>query len=110
MIAPGAAPIDGAYVRYAAEEQWAVVCIEATRRDATVVGENLGTVPAETNRALRRHRALGTWVLQFELPEDEHATVKQPPAGDLACIDTHDLPTFATWWHELAAAPRRASL
>jgi 4-alpha-glucanotransferase len=108
MMAPGAASGDGAYVRYAAEEQWAVVCIEAARHEATVVGENLGTVPAETNRALRRHRALGMWVLEFELPKEEDAIAQPPPAGDLACIDTHDLPTFATWWHDLAPAPRGA--
>jgi 4-alpha-glucanotransferase len=108
MIAPGASSGDGAYVRYAAEEQWAVVCIEAARHDATVVGENLGTVPAETHRALRRHRALGMWVLEFELPSDDDAIAHAPPARDLACIDTHDLPTFATWWHDLAPAPRGA--
>ncbi len=110
MIAPGVASGDGAYVRYAAEEQWAVVCIEAARHDATVVGENLGTVPAEANRALRRHRALGMWVTEFELRCEDDAVAQPPPAGDLACIDTHDLPTFATWWHDLAPVPRGALL
>jgi 4-alpha-glucanotransferase len=110
MIAPGASSGEGAYVRYAAEEQWAVVCVEAARHGATVVGENLGTVPAETNRAMRRHRALGMWVLEFDLPNDDDAIARPPPARDLACMDTHDLPTFATWWHDLAPAPRGALL
>jgi len=110
MIATGAAPGDGAYVRYEAEEQWAVLCIEAARHDATVIGENLGTVPPEANRALRRHRALGMWVVEFEVPSEEHGVVHPPPARDLACVDTHDLPTFAAWWHDLAPAPRGALL
>ena len=80
------------------------------RHDATVVGENLGTVPVETHRALRRHRALGMWVSEFELPSEKDAIAQPPPAGDLACVDTHDLPTFATWWHALAPAPRGALL
>ncbi len=110
MIAPGAASGEGAYVRYAAEEQWAVVCIEAAQHDATVVGENLGTVPVETNRSMRRHRALGMWVLEFDLPTEDGAVATPPAARDLGCIDTHDLPTFATWWQGLAPAPRRALL
>ncbi len=101
MIAPGMAPGDGAYVRYEAEEQWAVVCIEAARFDAVIIGENLGTVPPETDRAIRRHRALGMWVAQFEAPGDPPAT------GQLACLDTHDLPTFASWWNELDERTRR---
>jgi 4-alpha-glucanotransferase len=110
MIAPGAAPTDGAYVHYAAEEHWAVVCIAAERAGATIVGENLGTVPAETNRALRRHRALGMAVLEFELPDAEGAVAAPPGSGKIACIETHDLPTFATWWRDLAPAPRGALL
>ncbi len=106
MIAPGASARDGAYVHYAAEEQWAVACIAAARRDATIIGENLGTVPPDTDRALDRHHALGMWVAEFEVPDDADADVRPPPAGELACIATHDLPTFATWWRDLADTPR----
>jgi 4-alpha-glucanotransferase len=108
MIAPGADPKDGAYVHYAAEEQWAVACIACARHDATLVGENLGTVPAETDKTIRRHRALGMWLAQFELPDASDADVTAPSSGQLACLDTHDLPTFAAWWQNLADAPRAA--
>jgi 4-alpha-glucanotransferase len=112
VIAPGASPTEGAYVRYAAEEQWAVVCIEAARANAAVVGEDLGTVPAEATRALRRHRALGTWVLQFETPAGDPPAerVAAPPSNELAAIGTHDLPTFAAWWSDLAPRSRDAVL
>ena len=69
MIPPGAPAADGAYVHYAADEHWATVCLAAHRHGASIVGENLGTVPPATDRAIRRHRALGMWVVQFELPD-----------------------------------------
>ncbi|HEX5094858.1 MAG TPA: 4-alpha-glucanotransferase, partial [Acidimicrobiia bacterium] len=103
IIPDGMAASDGAYVRYASEEQWATVCLTANTSGAGVVGENLGTVPAATNRALRAHDGLGMWVLEFEVPED--ATPATPRADALACCNTHDLDTFATWWDGLS--PRR---
>jgi 4-alpha-glucanotransferase len=103
LIPPGAEPAQGAYVRYAGDEQWAVVCLEAARHGAGVVGEDLGTVPEETERSLRRHNALGMWVAQFEVTADG---VIAPGAHEVAAVGTHDLPTFATWWHDLAPEPR----
>ncbi len=113
MIPAGAPGSDGAYVHYPAEEHWATICLATARHHATIVGENLGTVPLATDRAMRRHRALGMWVVEFELPDEAgaaEARVDAPGAGVLACIDTHDLPTFAGWWAALEQGPRRALL
>ncbi len=113
VIPAGAAATAGAYVHYPAEEHWATICTVALRHGATIVGENLGTVPPATNQAMRRHRALAIWVAQFELPDAEAVEdqIAEPPgASVLACIDTHDLATFATWWHALARIPRGALL
>jgi 4-alpha-glucanotransferase len=104
FIPPGAGASAGAYVRYAGEEQWAALCIEAHRHRGTIVGENLGTVPETTNRALHDHGALGMWVLQFETPPAPPAPA--PTAAQLACLDTHDLPPFAAWWAAIAPAQR----
>jgi len=110
MIPVGAPGTDGAYVHYPAEEHWATICLAVARHGARIVGENLGTVPPATDRAMRRHRALGMWVIEFELPEAGDAILEPPGAGVLACIDTHDLPTFAAWWRGLEPGPRRALL
>lgn len=115
MIPAGASAVDGAYVHYPAEEHWATISLAANRHGATIVGENLGTVPSETNRAMRRHRALGMWVVEFEIPgrdeqHHEQVAVEPPGPGVLACIDTHDLPTFAAWWAHLDARRRHTLL
>ena len=95
----GLGPKQGVYVRYPAEELWAVVCIESHRHRTRVVGENLGTVPEAVNEALGRHRIGGMYVAQFAVGTDPGQAVQPPPAGSTASFDTHDTPTFAGWWH-----------
>ncbi|MGH8977774.1 MAG: 4-alpha-glucanotransferase [Acidimicrobiia bacterium] len=107
FVPDGAAATDGAYVRYAAEEQWAVISLLASRHDAQIVGEDLGTVTNAAREALVAHGALRMWVSQFDTPP--HLPMDSPGAQHLAGTGTHDLPTFATWWAELDA-PRRATL
>ncbi len=86
---------DGVYVRYPVEELFAVLSIEAHRAGAGVIGENLGTVPEEVNRAMDRHGTLRMFVGQFALSPDEKRPMATAPAGHLAGLNTHDTPTFA---------------
>jgi 4-alpha-glucanotransferase len=87
-----------------------VLTLTTARADGHVVGENLGTVPPETNRALRRHGILGMYVVPFELDAQREQPLREPTARELACLDTHDTPTFSTWWHDLAPRERGALL
>jgi alpha-1,4-glucan:alpha-1,4-glucan 6-glycosyltransferase/4-alpha-glucanotransferase len=89
----GADPTQGAYVRYPAEELWALVCLEASRAGAAVVGENLGTVSDDVEEALHRHGARGIAVAQFRADPYEFTA----PARSVAMWGTHDMPTFAGW-------------
>jgi 4-alpha-glucanotransferase len=85
---------EGTYVDYPAEELFAILVLESHRNRCEVVGENLGTVPAEIVEALPRHRIWGMRLAIFEA----HAPEPQPPPGhDMALIGTHDTPTFAGW-------------
>jgi 4-alpha-glucanotransferase len=91
----------GVYVRYPAEELYAIVCLESSRARAVVVGEDLGTVPRAVRQGMKRHGLPGMYVAQFELTdrEDGQELVPRPvPPGALASIGTHDTPTFAGWW------------
>jgi 4-alpha-glucanotransferase len=95
----GGTPADGCYVRYPAEELWAVACLEAQRAGAVLIGENLGTVPPEVEAALAEHDVAGMHVLQFGL---DAASLRRPiPERCLAALGTHDTPTFAGFWQGL---------
>jgi 4-alpha-glucanotransferase len=80
----------GAYVKHAADEMFAIICIESVRANASVVGENLGTVPPEITQGLVDHEILG----MAGNPE-----AKGDPGADvLVAVTSHDTPAFATWW------------
>jgi 4-alpha-glucanotransferase len=106
FVPDGASATEGAYVRSDADALWAACCLLAHRYGATIVGENLGTVPEETNRALDAHGALKMWVLPFASRGDD--PLRPPEADELACLDTHDLAPYAAWWRDLPDAQRDA--
>jgi 4-alpha-glucanotransferase len=86
---------EGTYVHYPSEELFAVLCLESHRNQCELIGENLGTVPAEIDEALPRHRIGGMYVAEFAAAESDPP---RAPEGDVvAMIDTHDTPTFAGW-------------
>lgn len=89
----------GAYVRYPAEEFYAILLLESHRHGASIIGENLGTVPSYVNRAMKQHGFGRLYVLQYEmhLPSSSgHA--RSPDADEVVSLNTHDMPPFATWW------------
>ncbi len=88
-IPAGGSPAEGAYVYLPADELLAIIRIEATRADAFVVGEDLGTVEPHVREALRSSGILGTKVWWFDTDAEHWA---EP---NLATVTTHDLPTVS---------------
>jgi 4-alpha-glucanotransferase len=89
---------EGLYVRYPDEVMWAALCLASHQHRCALVGENLGMVPPQVTEALRRHGIQGMAVGQFAIQPDRRAPLRRPEAGVLACLNTHDTPTFAGWW------------
>ncbi|MCU1387581.1 MAG: 4-alpha-glucanotransferase [Ilumatobacteraceae bacterium] len=87
-IPDGARPADGAYVVFPSEELLAIICIEAARAGAFVIGEDLGTVEPGVRERLAASNVAGTRVLWFE-DQPPHTW----PEHALATVTTHDLPT-----------------
>jgi 4-alpha-glucanotransferase len=87
---------DGVYVKYPAEELYAILSLESHRHQAMIVGENLGTVPPEVYESMDRHEVLGMYVVQYELQPGQG--LRQPPARSVASLNTHDMPTFRSYW------------
>ena len=98
----------GVYVGYRPEEQYAILALEAHRAGAAIVGEDLGTVPESVRRTMARRGLYRSYVMQYELTGDPGAAVRKPPRGAVAGLNTHDMPTFASFWRgkdlELRAA------
>nr|WP_265523106.1 4-alpha-glucanotransferase [Oerskovia sp. JB1-3-2] len=94
---PGGARADaGAYVRYDHEALIGILCLEAQRAGALVIGEDLGVFEPWVRDYLADRGVLGTSVLWFEktpdgrpLPPDDYRRLS------LATVTTHDLPPTA---------------
>jgi 4-alpha-glucanotransferase len=87
----------GVYVRYKAEELYAVMTIESVRHRSLLVGEDLGTVPPDVPPAMERHALKRMHVLEYAL-EADHLTFDGLNPSAVASINTHDLFPFASWW------------
>ncbi|SPH25030.1 4-alpha-glucanotransferase [Defluviimonas aquaemixtae] len=93
---PDDADLPGAHVQMPRDALLAVIRIEAARAGATIVGEDLGHIPAGLQDALIASGILGCRVVQFEHGEEFHPPADYP-ALTLASFGTHDLPTWQGW-------------
>ena len=100
-IPQGLGPTQGTYVRYHADELLAILAVESQRSGSFVVGEDLGTVEADTRRGLAEHQVQSFRVLMFE----QQVPPERYPSMAMAAATTHDLPTLAGLWtgHDEAA-------
>jgi 4-alpha-glucanotransferase len=95
-IPQGNMPYDGAYVTYDNEAMIGILCLEAQRAGAVVIGEDLGTVEPSVQLALAERGILGTSILWFERRPD--GSIITPELWRTAClssVNVHDLPPTA---------------
>ncbi|HEV2245871.1 MAG TPA: 4-alpha-glucanotransferase [Terriglobia bacterium] len=105
-VPKGYEPGDGAYVRYPAEEMYAILTLESVRNEALIVGEDLGTVPGYVRPALARHKIQRTYVMQFEVTPKLDRPLPDPQVDSVAALNTHDMPPFAAFWEGLDVQDR----
>lgn len=92
--------LPGLYVTMPRDELLAVLRIEASRAGASVIGEDLGTIPDGLRGALDASGVLGCRVAMFERHWETTKDFLRPdeytPTA-LASWGTHDLPTWVGW-------------
>ena len=94
-IPKGASSDQGVYVNYPAEDLYAILSLESHRSGAGIVGENLGTVPAEVNASMKRHNIRPMYIVQYGIVADSNrSTLRVPPNNSVASLNTHDMPPF----------------
>lgn len=92
----GMPPSAGTYVRFDHEAMIGILCLEAQRAGAVVVGEDLGTVEPWVQEVLRDRGILGTVILWFEnVDGDQVRWPDQWRRDALASVTVHDLPPTA---------------
>ncbi|MEK0082379.1 4-alpha-glucanotransferase [Benzoatithermus flavus] len=94
-IPEGAAPEDGAYVRYPFTTLVALLAVEAHRQRCLVVGEDLGALPRGFRPALRKVGILSSRVLYFERERNGgFGSQRRYRHASVASIGARDLPTL----------------
>jgi 4-alpha-glucanotransferase len=88
----------GVYLRYHAEELYAILALESHRHKAVVVGEDLGTVPFYVRPAMKKHGLNSMYVVQYKLASDPRKGLPPPPASSVASLNTHDTSPFTAFW------------
>jgi 4-alpha-glucanotransferase len=99
LVPEGASPADGAYLSYPCTDLLRLIRLESHRHRATVIAEDLGTVPEGFQDRLADSGIDGMRVLWFE--RDDNEAFRPPSAWSVeaaAMTSTHDLPTVAGWW------------
>lgn len=91
---------EGAYVSMPFEAMLAVLRLEAARRDAVIIGEDLGNVSDSIRGQMAASGVLGCRVQMFERLSWETPKFRPPDQYESAAIasfSTHDLPTWIGW-------------
>ena len=87
---------EGTFVRLDHDAMLGILCLEAHRAGAVIVGEDLGTVEPWVQEALADRGILGTSILWFE--KQDSGAVRPPSSWRrevLASVTVHDLPPTA---------------
>ncbi|KGN43097.1 4-alpha-glucanotransferase [Knoellia aerolata] len=94
-IPKGLTPADGTYVTYDHEALIGILCLEAQRAGAVVIGEDLGVVPANARDYLHERGVLGTSIMWFETTDGAPTPPERYRELCLSSVTTHDLPPTA---------------
>ncbi|WP_333828841.1 4-alpha-glucanotransferase [Pararhodobacter sp.] len=107
LMPEGASAAEGTYARYPLGDMLTALA-EASRRNRTVIiGEDLGNVPPGFQAVMAACNILSYRIFFFERTEAGFIPPADYPRNALACLSTHDLPTFRGWWRGDDIALRR---
>ncbi|HEY1505657.1 MAG TPA: 4-alpha-glucanotransferase [Stellaceae bacterium] len=92
LVPSGGKPIDGVYLRQPAESLCNMLAEESRANNCLIIGEDLGTVPADFPGLLASHNILSCRLLIFARDGDRFLAPEEYPRNALVSVATHDLP------------------
>lgn len=98
-IIEGQPPKKGTYVENYYQDLLKILALESERAKTLIIGEDLGTVPAQVRETLEQFGIFSYRLFYFE--REMQGSFKEPgayPSFALAAASTHDLPTLAGFW------------
>ena len=98
LVPHGSSPAEGAYLAYPVDDMLRLLALESHRHRAIVIGEDLGTVPADFRARCHAVGIAGMDVLWFERDGARFKSPDEWRDDAVAMTTTHDLPTVAGWW------------
>ncbi|WP_405401693.1 4-alpha-glucanotransferase [Paracoccus sp. Ld10] len=98
LMPQGAGAADGTYARYPLEDMLSALADASRENETTIIGEDLGNVPPGFRAVMEACRILSYRIFFFERGSDGFTPPADYPRDALACLSTHDLPTFRGWW------------
>jgi len=96
----------GVYLRYRAEEFYAILSLESHRNKTIIVGEDLGTVPPYLRPAMKKHSFHRMYVVHYELASNRQKGLPPVSPNSVASLNTYDMPPFASFWQGLDVEER----
>ena len=98
LIPSGEPASSGTHLRYPMADLLRVLCEEAHRNDAILIGEDLGFVPDGFRDVMTAANILSYRIVYFEQSGAGFDAAETYPEVALACLSTHDLPILSAWW------------
>ncbi|WP_265499847.1 4-alpha-glucanotransferase [Paracoccus beibuensis] len=98
LIPDGDGPPEGTYARYPVADMLDALARASRQNRTIVIGEDLGNVPPGFREVMDEVGILSYRILLFERTDEGFIPPEDYPRNAMACLSTHDLPTFQGWW------------
>lgn len=98
LIPEGASAADGTYARYPVDDMLRALSDASLENRTVIIGEDLGNVPPGFQEVMTACNILSYRIFFFERTSEGFVPPADYPREALACLSTHDLPTFRGWW------------
>ncbi len=100
-VPPAAPASQGVYVYYRVHDLIGILALESHRNKCLIIGEDLGTVPAEMKSILREAGIHSYKIFFWEKSETDGGFIspKDYVEQAMSALSTHDMATIEGWWN-----------